>query len=226
MASEKRQTLTAKTIAAVKALNGKRLVIRDVGKGSVSGLELRVTPDQAKTWSLRYYRKADGKRRRFTLGAYPQMGLEEARRECLEVLRDVSRGHDPAHARELRQGADTFRALAQEYLTKRASRLRSHAEIKRILEREWFPRIGDWKAGEVPRAKIIEVVDGIADRGAPVGANRALAVVRQVYRWALSKAKVEVVPVIGVEPPGDEKPRSRSLTDKEVKQPGTGCQSR
>ena len=126
-----------------------------------------MTPDQTKTWSIRYYRDADGKRRRFTLGSYPEMGLEEARRECANVLRDVRHGHDPAHAREFRRGADTFKALAEEYLAKHASKRRSHAEIKRILEKDWYPEIGNMRAGEVPRSKIIEVVDAIAERGAP-----------------------------------------------------------
>ena len=217
--SKTRKTLTDKTVAAAKAPPAKRLVIKDAGRGSVPGLELRITPDQSKTWSIRYYREADGKRRRFKLGKYPEMSLEKARTECLEALRAIRAGGDPAHARELRKRADTFKALATEYLNSgKVVKLRSRGEIKRILEREWYPTIGAWKAGEVTRAKIIEVVDAIDDRGAPVSANRALAVVRQVYRWALSKAKLETVPVTGVVPPGDETPRKRALDADEIKQ--------
>lgn len=211
-----RITLTARAVASAKAKAGQRLILRDVGKGSVKGLELRVTPDGAKTWSVRYYRSADGKRRRFTFGQYPGMSLEEARRECLAVLKDVRHGRDPAHARDLRKGADTFKALAEDYLKRYASKRRSHGEIKRILEREWYPEIGDMRAGEVPRSKIIEVVDRIHDRGAPVGANRALAVLRQVYRWALSKAKLESIPVIGLKAVHREKPRDRALSEQEI----------
>jgi hypothetical protein len=142
-------TLTARTVASAAAKPGERLIIRDLGKGSVKGLELRVTPDGSKTWSVRYYRAADSKRRRFTFGRYPEMGLEQALQACLAVLSDVRKGHDPAHARELRRGANTFRALAEEYLKRYASKRRSYAEIKRILEREWYPEIGAMRAGEV-----------------------------------------------------------------------------
>jgi integrase len=216
MATKARTTLSARTVASIEASEGQRLVIVDRGKGSVPGLELRVTPDQSKSWSIRYYRKADGKRRRFTLGTYPEMGLEEARRECLDILRDVRHGHDPAHARELRKGADTFKALAEDYL-KAVAKRRTHREMKRILEHDWFPEIGAMKAAEVPRRKIIEVLDAIVERGAPVTANRALGVVRQVYLWALSKAKLESVPVTGIRRPHEEKSRSRALSADEIK---------
>jgi integrase len=217
MTQSNRITLTARTVAGATAKTGQRLIIRDVGKGSVKGLELRVTPDGSKTWSVRYYRAADGKRRRFTFGRYPEMSLEAARQECLAVLADVRQGHDPAHARDLRRGANTFKTLAEEYLKRYASKRRSYGEIKRILEREWFPEIGDMRAGEVPRSKIIDVIDRIYDRGAPVGANRALAVLRQVYRWALSKAKLESIPVVGLKAVHRERPRDRALTTEEIR---------
>ena len=134
-----------------------------------------------------------------------------------DILRDVRHGHDPAHARELRKGADTFKALAEEYLAKAAAKRRSYREMKRILEHDWYPEIGDMKAAEVPRRKIIEVLDGIVDRGSPVAANRALAIVRQVYLWALSKAKLESVPVTGIKKPHDEKSRNRALSADEIK---------
>jgi integrase len=89
--------------------------------------------------------------------------------------------------------------------------------MKRILEHDWYPEIGDMKAAEVPRRKIIEVLDAIVDRGSPVAANRALAIVRQVYLWALSKAKLESVPVTGIKKPHEEKSRSRALSADEIK---------
>lgn len=217
METRSKTTLSARTVASIQAPEGQRLVILDRGKGGVPGLELRVSPDQSKSWSIRYYRKADGKRRRFTLGTYPEMGLEEARRECLDILRDVRHGQDPAHARELRKGADTFQALAEDYLAKAAAKRRTYREMKRILERDWYPEIGAMKAAEVPRRKIIEVLDAIVDRGSPVAANRALAIVRQVYLWALSKAKLESVPVTGIKKPHEERSRSRALSADEIK---------
>ena len=62
------------------------------------------------------------------------------------------------------------------------------------------------------------MIDAIVERGAPVAANCALATVRQVYRWALSKAKLETIPVIGIRMPTEEKPRTRALQPHEIKQ--------
>jgi integrase len=193
-------------------------VVRDAGRGSERGLEIRVSAGGVKTWSMRYYRPSDGKRVRLQLGTYPAMSLETARKECRAARVALDKRDDPSIAREQRKGADTFEALAQEYLRLYAGKKKSREETRRILEREWFPVIGSMKAGEAKRLTIAKRLEHIAfERNAPVAANRALAAVRGVYRWALKTGRLETVPVIGLPRVGEERPRSRSLSEDEIR---------
>jgi hypothetical protein len=79
------------------------------------------------------------------------MGFDAARVECRAVRVALDKQQDPSIEREKRKGADTFQALAEEYLAKYAKNKRSREETKRILEREWYPTIGAIKANEVQR---------------------------------------------------------------------------
>lgn len=213
--AEEPKSLTDSRVAALKPADGKRLVVRDAGRGSERGLELRVSETGVKTWSIRYYRPSDGKRIRLHLGTYPAMGLDKAREESRATRYALDKRDDPSIAREQRKGADTFVALATEYLSTYARNLRSRGEIRRILEREWYPTIGAMKAVEVPRLTISKHLEKIAVE-APVGANRALAAVRGVYRWALATGRLTTIPVIGMRRPSEEKSRKRALTDEEI----------
>ena len=182
MATNGRTTLTARTVASARSPAGKRLVVRDVGKGSVPGLELRVTPDQTKTG-------ASGITAMPMVSAAGSLSAairKWAWRRLTENAPMSSAMSGMAMIRHMPASFGAVPTLSRHWPRRiRPSTLRrrrSHAEIKRILEKYWFPEIGAMRAGEVPRSKIIEVVDAIAERGAPIAANRALAMVRQVYR--------------------------------------------
>lgn len=68
-----------------------RVVLRDAGG---VGLELRLLATGVAAWSVRGTLPA-GRRIRATLGAYPAIGLAEARRLALETLGRIAQGHDP-----------------------------------------------------------------------------------------------------------------------------------
>ena len=52
------------------------------------GLELRVAPSGTKSWSLRY--RADGRQIRITLGVWPAMSVDEARRAVSQVKEGIT----------------------------------------------------------------------------------------------------------------------------------------
>jgi integrase len=55
------------------------------------------------------------------------------------------------------------------------------------------------------------------DGGTPIEANRALAAVRKLFNWALSRDIIAVSPCTGVKPPSAENARDRVLTDDELR---------
>src|SRR5262245_7485757 len=85
--------LTDKMVQAARAGNGRqdRHSRHEAAWAYPSGFVKR-----HQTWSILYRRKVDGRRRRSTLGLYPQITLAEARSGALDILARVSRGEDPA----------------------------------------------------------------------------------------------------------------------------------
>src|SRR5215468_7032486 len=87
---------------------------------TVKGLALRVSPT-FKSWTLHY--RLGGKQVRQSLGAYPAISLGTARRKALEAKAELAEGRDPRQQAK----ADSFQAIADDYLRREAVGLRSLA---------------------------------------------------------------------------------------------------
>ncbi len=159
-----------------------------------------VQPTGMKSWAVRYSR--NGRVKKVTLGPYPALSLAEARRRALGIAASVANGGDPAEEKKAERKAAarapdvvrTVRTIADEFLkrhTDEKNGARWAAETKRILDRNILPAIGDKPAAGVGKADIHDILDTIMDRGTPIAANRTLAVVKKLYRWALSRGYVD-----------------------------------
>jgi len=80
-----------------------------------------------------------------------------------------------------------------------------------------LPRWRDRTIQEVTRREVLELLDSIADRGAPIMANRTLATVRRMFGWCVERDILPMSPCIGVKPPGAERSRDRILSDDELR---------
>ena len=110
-------------------------------------------------------------------------------------------------------------AVVDEFLkrhTEEKNGARWAAETRRILERTILPAIGDKAVSAVGKPEIHDMLNAVIDRGAPIAANRTLAVVKKLYRWALSRGYVDRDPCAGIAKPGAETTRDRVLSDDEL----------
>jgi integrase len=73
------------------------------------------------------------------------------------------------------------------------------------------------KVQEITKRDVNDLLDGIVDRGAPIMANRALAAVRKLFNWCVSRDIIVASPCASVEPPAAERSRDRILTDAELR---------
>jgi integrase len=94
---------------------------------------------------------------------------------------------------------------------------KSWREDARLLHHEVLPNWGRRKAFDITRRDMIALLDHIVERGAPIQANRVLALVRKLYNWAISRDLLEHNPCLQVKPPGKEHQRDRVLTDDEIR---------
>jgi integrase len=190
-------------------------VQEDVYDTGLKGFGVRVSRAGTRTFFVRY--RAAGQNRRLQLGSYPEMSLGDARDRARAALGDVARDLDPmAKLGRGREGV-TFGDLASEYLERHAKRnKRSWKEDQGTLDRDLLPAWCERKADSISRAEVHQVLDAVVGRGAPVMANRVLAVTRRVFNWGLRRDLVERNPCAGIKRPTPETRRDRVLAEREI----------
>lgn len=162
------------------------------------------------------YRHA-GRVRRMTFGTFPPLKLADGRKRAMDELRNAANGEDPAAQKAEDRKAESFAALADDYMQRYAKpKKKSWKEDNRIIDNKLNPAIGNVTAKCVTRAQVRELLDKIAP-AAPIEANRTLATVRKIYNWALSQDLVENNPCQGISAPGVEHRRDRVLSEEEIK---------
>lgn len=197
-----------------------RDAVYDFREGSGRGFGIRVFPSGRKSWLFVFH--YNGKKTRMTLGAYPDIGLLDARKLHRNALSCLAMGKNPAaeqqQAKIEARTADTVDELAHEYLERWAKpRKRSWREDARILNKDILTQIGHKKAREVTRRDIISILDKVLERGAPIGANRTLEVVRRMFNFAVERDILTISPCYMVKAPSKENRRDRLLSEEEIR---------
>lgn len=206
-----RLNFTDRSIASLKA----SLQRQEFWDESAPGFGIRVTPEGRKTWVYMY--RVGARKRRLTVGTYPGLSLSHARERAFEAQYQLSKGVDPADQKKSDKNAETFRDLVDEYLERHAKiKKKSWAEDKRILEREFLPDWSHVKAKLVTRRDVIYRLDSIVERGSPILANKALAVLRKAFNFAIQRDIIEVNPCWNVPAPAKERTRDRILNQAEL----------
>jgi integrase len=185
----------------------------------VPGLALRVTEHGHRSWSYLFTSPRDGKRARATIGTYPATGLAAARARALEARGLVEARQDPRVALAGQGAAEmTVSDLVAAYLADpEKAALRSKEKIERRLNRNVVPLVGQVKLTALRRRDARNVVDAILRRGSPVEAARVFAHFRAMVSWALDREYLEVNPLDGMSKPADYAPRTRVLSDSEIR---------
>ena len=187
---------------------------------TLPGFGLKVTPKGRKVFIVLYRAGGSGSRlRKYTIGPYGRITLNNARLEAQKVLAARLEGRDPAtEKREARRRitVDTVTEIVTLYTKQHLSKRRSGRELTRILQRELVERWGSRSVHEISKRDIIDLITAVVDRGAPVAANKALKVTRAFFSWCVGRAILERSPCEGVKAPTIEETRDRVLTDEEL----------
>lgn len=179
------------------------------------GLQLRVGT-ASMVWYL-VYRKPNGPPIRLKLGKYPHMSLAEARAAARKEKAKIDAGHDPAAEHRAAKLAPTFAEVAAEYLEHHAVHKRTAREDRRILDHDLLPAWAHLKMRAITRRDIIALLDAIKARGAPIMANRTLALISKIFNFALDREIVAANPCFRLRKPAPERSRERWLNDDEIR---------
>lgn len=219
------KALTTRAVDALKADPDKRIEVPDP---ALSGLYLVIQKSGAKSWALRY--RFGGKPAKLTLGRWPIMGVAEARGAATDALEEIHHGRNPAEAKKaakVEASTDTERDRLSNvidlFMKRHASRNRRGDDVLAMFRREIMDKWGDRDIHSITKRDVIEVLDGVVDRGSPVTANRLRAHLNTLFNWAKGRDVIEANPLDGIKPPAPEKPRNRVLTDDEIRLFWSAC---
>jgi integrase len=220
-----KRTLNDRVLKALKpAKAGKRYDIMDA---SLPGFGVRVTDKGTKTFTLtKRFPGSDNPTRR-ALGEYPAIGLAEAREKARKWIDLIDRKIDPQveverqRLAEQRKRANSFAAVAEDFIKNKLPNERRGAEVERDVRREFIPVWGKRPIIEITALDVVNVIRPIARR-APYQAHNCLGHIRRLFGWAIDQHAygIESSPVDRLKPRsiiGEKQPRSRILSDDELR---------
>ena len=204
-------TFTTRWLESVKVSKQSDFVDR-----SEPGLIFQVAPSSVKSWSLMYRRQSDNKRRRVSLGRFPEIGLARAH-QATSSRKPLPRA--PTLPTRRRQGKSRpSNELLDRFLKDHPTGLRWKAEMTRIFAKDFRKAIGQHKIDEVKRTHILTVCNAVKDRGGKgISANVALAAIRKAFNWAVSEGYLETSPATGIPQRVKQKSRDRALSEAEIR---------
>ena len=214
------KALTTKAIEAAKPGDNRR----EIPDPALSGLYLVVQPSGVKSWALRY--RFAGKPKKLTLGRWPVMGLADARAAASDAIEAVELGNDPGAAKKATKAArleaqlserDKIKTLVGQCGKRHLSTLKSGHHVKRELERHVVAVWGERDIHDISKRDVIDLLDGIADTGRVVTANRVRAYLGKFLNWCAERDIIDQSPAMGVKPAAKEKSRDRVLSDDEIR---------
>lgn len=212
--------LTQKFIESLKPTDR----MQSIPDSGMRGLELYVTKTGIKTFSVRYT-LPDGTRRRMTLGRWPALTLVDARSQTLDILSQVTKGKDPAHAKktcnaeartqEIKTVRDLGNALI-EASRRRGVRASTLTYWQWVMKKHINTRIGDYRALELTSKIIRPVLQDIGAEAGPVTSNRTLTILKRMYNFAVEEELLEANPLAAVKFAFKEISRERVLSETEL----------
>jgi integrase len=200
-----------------------RYSILDAREG---GLELRIHPDGRRIFALR--RSVRGKDVRVTIGPYgqemPAFTLERARTEAAALkLRfrqegDYRESEQAAHAAEQARRRYTIDNLADDWLAHARKRLRTSTLTLHTcrIDAHIRPALGSRPVSDISRSEVREFINTLGEQRA-VTANRCAQLLSTLFKFARSELERDIPNPAADIKPFREAPRTRILTDDEIR---------
>jgi len=179
------------------------------------------TIQKRKTFVVGYRPQGSRQYRRFVIGTYGPMTVEQARTEALRHLSAVSQGNDPLEAKRAERAAQTVRDFGVQFLSHVDDRRKptTAREYRRLWTRHVLPAFGTRKVAEVSQTDVQRLHRSL--RRTPYLANRVVAMLGGFFSFAGSEGvrSAHDNPTRSIEP-YPETPRERFLTPDEFRRLG------
>ena len=162
------------------------------------GLQLRVTSNGAKTFSI-LRRVKNGEPMRITLGRFPDMTVESARKQFDIVIGEIATGSNPAAVRRTHRGEPTLTAFFKEYGERHGAKKRAWTDDQQRYRDYLKPTLGSRKVSSVKRDMIGRVLSDMERQGkAAATVNNVRALASAIFGKAIEWSYLTENPVKGI----------------------------
>ncbi|MCW3838143.1 tyrosine-type recombinase/integrase [Sphingomonas canadensis] len=186
----------------------------------LKGFGLKITSAGSASYVVQYRMGGrEAKTRRYTIGGHGSPWTPStAREEAARMLFLVAQGKDPVEADKQRRREAVDLAFSN-YADRFAASCRGKGWttlVKRSLRLHVKPVLRDKALPTIARSDIVDVFDGMPAE--QIGNRRnVFAVLRRLFKWAISRGDIASSPMEGMETPPPVKPRERWLSDDELR---------
>jgi integrase len=219
-----KRTLNDRILKALKPAPAGKLV--DLWDTVVPGFGVRVSDSGRRTFVLvtRYPGSSNPTRR--ALGTYGALTLEKARGKARDWLELIRQGKDPGlelerqRLAEERRRANTFAAVAEDFIAEKLADERKGREVARDIRREFLPKWGPRAITEITDLDVLTVIK-VKKQTAPAQARNLLTTAKRLFAWAVDQRcyGLRTSPPDGLKPAkivGERVAGSRILNDVEL----------
>lgn len=168
-----------------------------------AGLHLEVRPNGGKYWRQDY--SWAGRKKRLSLGVFPDVGLKEVRLKSYEIRSAVARGLDPSKLRKDKRDAViaanqrveklpifTIKELFEGWIAwkKEGWSIPYARRVEGRVRSSNLSFVGGESAEEMPRRQLVLLLGQIVQSGRVDTAHRIADYLRSAYEWAEDSGKI------------------------------------
>ncbi len=146
---------------------------------ALPGFGVRVSPKGRKVFVVQG--RVGTEKVRKTIGPYPAISPEDARRRAASILSAMAEGIAPDRAVDLVSTTDALRRWLAEHVATKL-KPRTGIDYRRLVEKTLIPRIGNRPVKAVTREELAAIHH--AKRETPREANHLIAVAKSFFSWA------------------------------------------
>lgn len=177
------------------------------------GLSAYITSNGVITFFVR--KRVSGKDERIHLGHFPELSVENARKQALVVKADVAKGIDPNEEKKRLREEISFGEMFHEFMERYSKRQKKTWEYDQREVKRFLPHFFHRKACQISKVEILELHEKIAHESGLYQANRLLERIRAIYNKAIEWGWNGVNPTKGIKK-FKEKSRQRFLRKDEI----------
>tara|TARA_R110002060_G_scaffold78208_1_gene90992 strand:+ start:100 stop:1347 length:1248 start_codon:yes stop_codon:yes gene_type:complete len=170
------------------------------------GLQLRIMPNGSKQWLLDYFKPFTKKRTSLSLGAYPEVSIQEARkkrvasRELLAKDIDPKEYKDDQHREQLLLASHTLKSVATDWFAIKKTTIAENTakSLWRKFENHVFPKLGHRPIDKILAPEAIEALKPLAAKGNLETTGKIIGHLNNIMTHALNTGILQHNPLSGI----------------------------